>query len=396
MAITDFLGKIFGGGQSQPMNDQTKMAMLVARNPNLGNFLLKQQERQDLLNEQKRMSTMAPYIYGDPGAQGAPGSGVYDTTVPDEVRLREMNKRMLQTGLNRFIDQWSTNQTDMQKSVMDAYKANQKAPTSWEEYIRTLPPGEQPTGPGYDAFLKNKKSGINIDMGNKQVPLDKLPFLYDKNTGETAPPGIKYEDLGNYEYRPKKSREEAATAAMFKVAMSTIKPIRSMIYNTDQGKGIDRKSLFGLSVLEAGKNSVIPGAELATKWFASPKAKELQNQFEQGISAILRSETGAAIANQEFANAARRFMPSYNDPDEVIDAKLQAYETFIKTASELLTPFGGKLPKDQAVALANQLAEEATRNIPQGGNQTVQVNTKQPPPQGSSGFADDGLPIYLD
>lgn len=387
MAFADFFSNMFGSSQPQ-LNEETKLALIAQKSPGLGQFLMNNMKLQKQQDDYNKMSKFADFIYGQPGAQGAPGTGVYDTTAGDEVRLQEMSKRMLQTGLAPFIKQWGLNQNDMQKAIMDANRLNDKDPTSYREYLLTLADGQAPTGPGFDAFLKNRKAGININMGDKAVKFSEIPNLVDAE-GNNPMPGVTYEELGGkYKYRPPVSTDQAGRQSMLEVSLVRMPAIRKQLYSGPNNT-IDRKALFQMGVLD--KTRDIPGVNLATAWWASDKAKSLQNDFETGIQAIVRTETGAAMAPSEIGNTARRFMPSPTDSDQLIEAKLKGYEQFITTALNLLRPNSNgtsSLPPDTARRLIDSAANEALSNATKFDQMTDQKSRDR--------TQIDGIPVILD
>jgi len=83
---------------------------------NKNNPQLAQQRYQEEMN--KKMASLAEPIYGSPAGGGRPGSGLFDESLPLDVRHQLMNKRMLESGLGGFIQQWAGNQQAMQNSNM--------------------------------------------------------------------------------------------------------------------------------------------------------------------------------------------------------------------------------------------------------------------------------------
>lgn len=385
MAILDFLSGLFKKGPE--MNDATKMAILAGRNPGLGNFIQQYNLSQQEAADREKMAGLAGFIYGNPAQGGQPASGIYDTTMPISDRNNQIAQRMLSTGLQGYLDQWALLNRDMQKLSMGGTKG-QVDPNIYRIWQKTLGPNSDASPEAFGRwYAQNKPKGVSVEInqGKKMVPLSEIPNLVDVS-GNNPAPGVSFGDLGGqYTYRPPSAVDRAGRQAGLEVALSRIPELRKQIFSGPNGS-VDRDTLFQLGILEATKG--IPGVEKATSWWASPRAKTIQNSMDQGIQSISRTETGAAMAAGEIENISRRFMPSPTDDDALIKAKLDSYEQFLSTASNLLQPNKvgvSTLSPSIANRLIKAAAEEQLSNIPKfGGSEAPERRML------------DGYPILID
>lgn len=109
---------------------------------------------------------------------------------------------------------------------------------------------------------------------------------------------------------------------------------------------------------------IVKGIPLASNYLTSPQFKMYEQAQRNFINAVLRRESGAAIAESEFANARIQYFPQPNDPPEVIELKRKNRELAI----ELMLSgagAGGQYAKDKA-------AEIGVPDVPKtGGGSTV-------------------------
>lgn len=374
MAISDFFSKLFGGGSEEEpirMNDATKMAILAGRNPGLGNFLRQHNLAQQEAADRQKMADLANFIYGQPGQNGQQGTGIYNTSMPIADRNNEMSQRMLSTGLQGYLDQWALLNRDMQKLSMGGMKG-QTDPTAYKIWQRTLNPGDPSDGRAFAKwYAENKPKGVSVEInqGKKMVPLSELTNLVDVN-GENPPPGIAFNDLdGAYRYIPPVPTDRAGRQAGLEVALARMPGLRKQIFSGDGGK-VDRDTLFQLGVLETTKG--IPLVDKAASYWASPRAKAIQNDMNQGIQSISRTETGAAMSVDEYALISSRFMPSPTDDDALIKAKIDSYEQFLRTTLNLLQPNKSgvsTLPPEIAKQIIKASAESVLSNITKTGTE---------------------------
>lgn len=172
-------------------------------------------------------------------------------------------------------------------------------------------------------------------------PLSKGP-LVEVNTGLNKPPAnYMWKDPNNPAAgvdpipggpAEKTNVGDAGKEQMLEVARSATPNINRMLFNPDGS--INRKNLAASSF------GGIPYTQ----------GKTLANQFELGIQAITRLETGAAMPAEELENTRARFQPGPLDSDELIRIKYQMYQDFINGSLKLVQKSkGGDVVFDEAL-----------------------------------------------
>lgn len=131
-------------------------------------------------------------------------------------------------------------------------------------------------------------------------------------------------------------------------------------------------------------DSLAAGAGAATNWTQSAAQQQVEQAQRDFINAVLRRESGAAIAPSEFANAAQQYFPQPGDSSAVIRQKAINRKTAI---SGFKAEFG-----EQSMPQFNQMLEEARRARNQPGTQKAQrsggaTGSWDDPAGGSGGWA---------
>jgi len=111
----------------------------------------------------------------------------------------------------------------------------------------------------------------------------------------------------------------------------------------------------GFRTVVSGTLGAIPlvGENLESKSYSALNftASDKQQQTDQArrnfITAILRKESGAAIAASEFANEEKKYFPQIGDSDKVIKQKQQARDLAIKALEVQAGPTGARSIKAQ-------------------------------------------------
>lgn len=85
----------------------------------------------------------------------------------------------------------------------------------------------------------------------------------------------------------------------------------------------------------------VPGGSAAVNSTLSPKEQKVAQAHRDFINAVLRKESGAAIAQSEFDNARRQYFPQPNDSTAVIEQKRKNRATAI-SGMKLIAGPGGK------------------------------------------------------
>ena len=132
----------------------------------------------------------------------------------------------------------------------------------------------------------------------------------------------KKRDIKN-EGKPKVSPEVAAKVEGMKTAKWGFAKIDQRLFRKDGS--VDRSVLFHMDL------PLIPGQQSLPGWFSedAKKGRQVAGLYEQGIQAITRGETGAAMPESEVGNTRKRFMPNWWDDDETVLIKYQMYKMYI-------------------------------------------------------------------
>lgn len=234
---------------------------------------------------------------------------------------------------------------------------------------------EYAVGQGYNGTFAqwkkdNKGAGTTVNVnGAAEKPysisdLKNIKYLDEFGGGEVLPGTYPSEVKGKVGLRNAVSGESSGKLAMMNTSQNEFPLIDELLYKSD-GK-IDN---FLVTSMYAIENIPITAAILKTD------AGRLQAAFENGMQAITRTETGAAMNIDEIANVKRRFMPRPWDKEEVQQQKVKAFKFFINNATELLDPLRrgnqGLTPveiTDKAVNTLLNKAADKSINIPKKGD----------------------------
>ena len=234
--------------------------------------------------------------------------------------------------------------------------------------------GLTPGSDAYKNFIRehSMKSGITIDQGNKYIsPTDASKMGIPDGKGGYNPltPGMTWADAqaSGAEYRDSLPADSAGKAAMLATAKEQFPVIEQLMFNED---GTYNPKIGGgataLSFSEGipfFKGAVMSFAETTGKYTPEEiqAANRLANAYEMGIQAITRTETGAAMPQEELANTRARFQPSYYDDDATARQKWMAYQRFIELAAKKLAPTINS--PETLVYEVDKLVNEAFRDV---------------------------------
>jgi len=154
------------------------------------------------------------------------------------------------------------------------------------------------------------------------------------SAGRAAPAGYRYTASGNLQAIPggpadqeakdasKPLNDVQAKALQFGARMQTASQ------NLEQlaGRGVDRPG-----DIKRAADAIGLGA--AANWTQSPEQQQVEQSQRDYVNAVLRRESGAAIADHEFDNARKQYFPQIGDSPEVIAQKRRNRE--IATAGVL-------------------------------------------------------------
>jgi hypothetical protein len=137
-------------------------------------------------------------------------------------------------------------------------------------------------------------------------------------------------------------------------------------------KGVDQPGLIKRAADAVGMGG-------AANWTQSGEQQQVEQAQRDFINAVLRRESGAAIADSEFSNARQQYFPQVGDSPEVIAQKRKNRE--IATAGVLAEVPDSETRVNQVMATANGNSQ-APQGLPSGMSRQV----------GTSG----GRPVYED
>lgn len=126
---------------------------------------------------------------------------------------------------------------------------------------------------------------------------------------------------------------DAGKTQLLRVAQATIPELKSIYFKDDD-------SVNWLNIVNS-INIGVPGvSSLQIQGFPKSRGRTAASLMDQGIQAITRIETGAAMREEELEHTRRRFLPSPLDSEELVRMKLLLYEAFLQGTVNLLNPSG--------------------------------------------------------
>lgn len=371
------------------------------------------------------MAAMAPQIYGNaptikdiaesyamdpmermadeptiPGLQTVtqeqvPGTGIYDESKPIQQRMMEMNQRMLASGNPGFAKQWSQNQGNMQNANMTALSQIAKSKFDLAN------PGMSANGkkaidagfiPGTVPY-KNYVNKLNT-MGNYESSQDK-PYGPNDISKYMTPDGrsVSYGTpamvrSGQLVLRNTMNKGDAGGFSQVEAAVNALPALRANLFMDDGS--INEEAVGDMwvkNLVSTMPAFVSTAAQPILNKYMSPAGQQLASSYEQGIQAITRAETGAAMPDTEIGNTRGRFLPEPNEDTAVSAWKYNAYETLLKNAKSYMSPIlrgrdKSTITEAERIKMVNQAIDRAFADTPRpaGGStasppQTLQRNT---------------------
>lgn len=210
-----------------------------------------------------------------------------------------------------------------------------KSQEGGEAYAQAIEMGV-PIGDVYSAYLKSQ-SGDYVVVGNT---------LVDRKTGQpifTAP-------------------RAPQTEGVIRLADGTEIALGKQTQTQAGSMDFGSRMTFANSILQ---NTEELGTNLGEQFFSkipifggaltSPEFKQYDQARRTFVNAILRRESGAAIAESEFESANQQYFPQPFDPPEVIAQKRAARELATTMMLAASGPNATQYAKDQAAQFAKQL-----------------------------------------
>jgi len=168
-----------------------------------------------------------------------------------------------------------------------------------------------------DAVASNAvaRDRLNLEMrGRREVDKDR-GIIIDPDTGEAKPITLNGQPVGAKE---KDLNENQSNAALFAGRMQAADKIIA-----DLGS---KPSVLGAAINQNLTGTPLIGGTLSgmSNLFLSKETKQYLQAERDFITAVLRRESGAAIAESEYDTARKTYFPQPNDPPEVIQQKADA------------------------------------------------------------------------
>ena len=217
---------------------------------------------------------------------------------------------------------------------------------------------------GYDGTFEDwkKMNRQTIMKGDpaKVTDLQKLMFPpgspgYNKYGTSSIPYGIAPEELASLGavLRDDLSAEGAGKYTMLKTAQEQFPIIQKTVFSAP---GVfDTKTLWEMVALDF--------TDLAS-FGVSSNAQQAYAAFETGMQGITRTETGAAMRDEEIDNTKRRFMPKPWSSNEANMLRWNAFQYFINNATDIINPAA---KENQGLKPAEIMDKAVTKTLEQFG-----------------------------
>lgn len=166
-----------------------------------------------------------------------------------------------------------------------------------------------PAGSATGGALGNLKGSLTEAIYSGKISRDAAAATYQAQTGQS----------GNWVYQAAPDGYEKNI-----VAASQQKPITQAQYTVaGYANRADESSniINGLEETGASKMGYITGSSWFPNLLKSTERQQLEQAQRDFVNAVLRRESGAAIAQSEFDNAAKQYFPQPGDSTEVIAQK---------------------------------------------------------------------------
>lgn len=299
-------------------------------------------------------------------------TGMFDQTIPERERRMLMNKRMLETGLHGFNQQWAKNQSAMQNSDMSNLgnmarqiqqqrydTANPTATSAMKNLsARGLKPGTAPYQHAMKKYMEKQsiiggggESKLNFATPEQVAQLGYSPgtqVLIDKNNKPYLPAGMNENSAKNKSYYNMMVESENLEA-----------DIQAQYPDFDPSETIDAT----LRSIQSGGGTlqqIIGKAQ-------SPASKAYLTAEMNWIAANRGALSGAAVPEIEVERDLQTYYPQAGDPPEVI-----AYKKRLRAAR-----------KDSIRSTLNMPDQERKKFLKEGADKDYEdvrskVNPKQP------------------
>ena len=176
----------------------------------------------------------------------------------------------------------------------------------------------------------NRRSLVQAALGeqNNQTELEKariaalgtVQAAQTKATAGNAPAGYRYAGNGSLEAIP------GGPADKSQAPLNDVQSKALQFGSRMEESGKNLTDLANKGVTQPGLIKRMAdgvGMGMAANWTQSAEQQKVEQSQRDFINAVLRRESGAAIADSEFDNARKQYFPQPGDTQEVIDQKLK-------------------------------------------------------------------------
>jgi hypothetical protein len=147
------------------------------------------------------------------------------------------------------------------------------------------------------------------------------------NARSQAPAGYRYTTDGSLAYIPGGPADPAVRGSRAPLNDTQAKALQFGTRMQEAGKNLDQLAAQGVDQPGLIKRLAGDGAiGNALNWTQSPEQQQVEQSQRDYINAVLRRESGAAIADSEFNNARKQYFPQVGDSPEVTEQKRQNRE----------------------------------------------------------------------
>jgi len=199
------------------------------------------------------------------------------------------------------------------------------------------------------------------------------------NARNQAPAGYRWSKDGTLEHIPGGPADPTVRGSRAPLNDTQAKALQFGTRMQEAGKVLDKLAKEGVDQPGLLKRIAGDGAwGNAVNWTQSPEQQQVEQSQRDFINAVLRRESGAAIADSEFNNARKQYFPQVGDSPEVIAQKRQNRE--IATAGIMAEVPDAEKRVGQVLGAANKANPEAkaertiTRSGTVNGRRVVQYS----------------------
>jgi hypothetical protein len=286
---------------------------------------------------------------------------------PDELtRWKQQIDALIQSG-NPVLQREGMGMLNAYQQRVTSSEAR-STPSAIQEYLFAVQQGYPHT---FADWKQSLKDATTINMGgdaNERIKeTDLKNYVFPQ--GVTAPIGVTYRQAQQMgaKYQPSVGADQAGRLAMLNTATAAF-PIIDAFVLQDNGqvneRVLDAAFYYGLDPTP-GKLLGSRGLQMAGyKPQEIEQGKSVAQAFELGFQGITRTETGAAMPQEEIQNTKARFQPLPTDTPPVKRQRYLAYKYFIENATNLMNPAIQKNGSaEELTAEVNRVVTEALKKF---------------------------------